>query len=63
MQLELPEIRRLLGGVAHGLEQLAEFEDSICFLGTVIALRDINYTTVEPKCRSQVPFKVMPHLI
>ncbi|MFJ7164030.1 DUF262 domain-containing protein [Streptomyces globosus] len=56
---ELPKIRRLLSDVAHGLDQLAEFEDSICFLGTVIALRDINYTTVEPKYRSQVPSKVM----
>jgi hypothetical protein len=56
---ELPKIRRLLSDIAHGLDQLAEFEDSICFLGTVIALRDINYTTVEPKYRSQVPSKVM----
>lgn len=63
MRLELPEIRRLLGGVAHGLDQLAEFEGSICFLGTVIVLRDINYTIVEPKCRMQVPSKVMSHLI
>ncbi|MGW5266928.1 DUF262 domain-containing protein [Microbispora sp. NPDC004025] len=56
---ELPKIRRLLNDVAHGLDQLAEFEDSICFLGTVIALRDINYTTVEPMYRAQVPSKVM----
>ncbi|WP_406495121.1 hypothetical protein OHB06_32075 [Streptomyces sp. NBC_01604] len=61
MQLELPEIRRFLGGVAHGLDQLAEFEGSICFLGTVIALRDINYTIVEPKCTCRSPSKVMPN--
>ncbi|MFD7013687.1 hypothetical protein [Streptomyces sp. NPDC059928] len=62
-QLDLPEIRHMLGGVANDLERLSEFEDSICFLGTVHALRDINYTTVEPKCRSQAHFKVTPHLI
>ncbi|MBZ3904396.1 hypothetical protein [Streptomyces griseiscabiei] len=59
----MPEIRWLLGGVAHGLERLAEFDYSICFLGAVIMLCDINYITVEPKCRSQVPSKVIPHLI
>ncbi|MGW2501938.1 hypothetical protein ACWCXL_12610 [Streptomyces sp. NPDC001588] len=63
MQLELPEIRHLLGGVAHGLDQPAEFEGSICFLGTVIALRGINYAIVESKCRLQVSSKAMPHLI
>ena len=56
---ELLKIKRLLGDVAHGLDQLAEFEDSICFLGTVIALRDMNYSTVEPMYRAQVPSKVM----
>ncbi|MEU6227519.1 hypothetical protein [Streptomyces sp. NPDC047042] len=59
----MPEIRRLLGGVAHGLERLGEFKDSICLLGAVIALRDINYTTVELKCRSQIPSEMIPHLI
>ncbi|MFI9548716.1 hypothetical protein ACIHAR_33160 [Streptomyces sp. NPDC052016] len=63
MQRELPEITRLLGCVAHALDQLAEFEGSSCFLGTVTALRDINYKIVESKCRLQVPSKAMPHLI
>ncbi|WP_189173925.1 hypothetical protein [Streptomyces lasiicapitis] len=63
MRLELPEIGRLLGGVAPGLDSLPSSRGSICFLGTFIALRDINYTIVEPKCRLQVPFKVTPNLI
>lgn len=56
---ESSKIKRLLSDVAHGLDQLDEFQDSICFLGTVIALRDMNYTTVEPMFRAQVPSKVM----
>ncbi|MER6946545.1 DUF262 domain-containing HNH endonuclease family protein [Nonomuraea sp. NPDC000554] len=56
---ESSKIKRLLSDVAHGLDQLTEFKDSICFLGTVIALRDMEYTTVDPMFRSQVPSKVM----
>ncbi|WP_060906422.1 hypothetical protein [Streptomyces scabiei] len=62
LQPGLPEIGRFLGGVAHGLDQLAESEGSICLLGIGIALCD-NYTIVEPKCRLQVPSEAMPHLI
>ncbi|MEU0443721.1 HNH endonuclease family protein, partial [Streptomyces sp. NPDC006186] len=53
------KVKRLIADVSHGLEQTTEFEDSICFLGTVIALRDLQYTTVEPIDRPMVPPKVM----
>ncbi|GGV54106.1 hypothetical protein GCM10010293_67820 [Streptomyces griseoflavus] len=56
---EPAKVKRLIADVSHGLEQTAEFEDSICFLGTVIALRDLQYTTVEPIDRPMVPPKVM----
>ncbi|MFF2960539.1 MULTISPECIES: DUF262 domain-containing HNH endonuclease family protein [Streptomyces] len=56
---ENAKVKRLIADVAHGLEQITEFEDSICFLGTVIALRDLQYTTVEPIDRPMVPPKVM----
>ncbi|SEC15055.1 HNH endonuclease family protein [Streptomyces sp. 2314.4] len=56
---EAAKVKRLIADVAHGLEQITEFEDSICFLGTVIALRDLQYTTVEPIDRPMVPAKVM----
>jgi Protein of unknown function DUF262 len=56
---ERAKVRRLFEDVSHGLNQLVEFNDSICFLGTVIALRDLEYTTVEPIHRPQVPPKVM----
>src|SRR4051794_26952622 len=56
---ELAKVRRLVDDVAHGLDQMMAMEDSICFLGTVIALRDMNYITVEPVFRQMVPAKVM----
>ncbi|MFI5899824.1 DUF262 domain-containing protein [Streptomyces cyaneofuscatus] len=56
---ESAKVKRLIADVAHGLEQITEFEDSICFLGTIIALRDLQYTTVEPIDRPMVPAKVM----
>ncbi|MEV7288722.1 hypothetical protein AB0O01_29970 [Streptomyces sp. NPDC093252] len=61
MQMELPEIRCILGGVAHGLDRLDEFEGR--FLGTVITICDISYTIVEPKYGLRVPSMTMPHLI
>ncbi|XVV02471.1 GmrSD restriction endonuclease domain-containing protein [Actinosynnema sp. CA-248983] len=56
---DVSKTRRLVDDVAHGLNQLPEMSDSICFLGTVIALRDLEYITVEPIYRPQVPAKVM----
>jgi hypothetical protein len=53
------KVRRLIEDVVHGLSQLKDMADSICFLGTVIALRDLTYVTVEPIHRPQVPAKVM----
>ncbi|AEF41282.1 DUF262 domain-containing protein [Hoyosella subflava] len=51
-------VRRLLDDIGHGADQLRDVPDSITFLGTVIAIRDINYVTVEPVVRSEVPARV-----
>ncbi|MBN7441386.1 DUF262 domain-containing protein [Mycobacteroides abscessus subsp. abscessus] len=56
---EKSKVKRLLDDIGHGLEQLKEIPESICFLGSVIALRDINYVTVDPLVRPQVPRGVM----
>lgn len=52
-------VNRLLSDVVHGLNKILDAEDSICFLGTIISLRDLNYSTVHPLHRAQVPPKVM----
>lgn len=56
---ERAKIERLIADVVHGLDQITRMDDSICFLGTVIALRDLEYSTVEPIHRPSVPPKVM----
>ena len=56
---EQSKVRRLIADVIHGLAQITDLSDSICFLGSVIALRDLHYTTVEPIHRHMVPPKVM----
>jgi hypothetical protein len=56
---EQAKVGRLLGDINHGVQQLRDMDDSICFLGSVIALHDTNNTAVEPIYRSQVPSRVM----
>lgn len=56
---EPQKIARLIDDVVHGLAVTPEMPDSICFLGTVIALRDTDYRTVEPIHREDVQSKVM----
>ena len=56
---EPQKIARLLDDIAHGLMVTTEMPDSICFLGTVIALRDTDYRTVEPIHREDVQSRVM----
>ncbi|MBF6220986.1 DUF262 domain-containing protein [Nocardia abscessus] len=56
---EQSKVNRLLSDIAHGLDLLRDLDDSICFLGTVIALRDLKYETVDPKYREHMPNKVM----
>ncbi|WP_244215640.1 DUF262 domain-containing HNH endonuclease family protein [Kitasatospora purpeofusca] len=53
------KVKRLIADVAHGVEQLTKFQASICFIGSVIALRDLEYTTVDPIHRPMVPPRVM----
>ncbi|MFE2271087.1 DUF262 domain-containing protein [Streptomyces lavendulae] len=56
---EASKVKRLIADVAHGVDQITKFPASICFIGSVIALRDLQYTTVDPIHRPMVPPKVM----
>ncbi|GGS29715.1 DUF262 domain-containing HNH endonuclease family protein [Streptomyces griseoviridis] len=56
---EISKVKRLLSDVAHGLERLSGDKESICFLGTVIALKDTKYSTITPVYRDHVPGRVM----
>ncbi|MFD9592683.1 DUF262 domain-containing protein [Kitasatospora sp. NPDC059973] len=56
---ESNKVKRLIADVAHGVEQITKFPESICFIGSVIALRDLQYSTVDPIHRPMVPAKVM----
>jgi uncharacterized protein with ParB-like and HNH nuclease domain len=53
------KIERLIDDVCHGFNLLLEKEDSITFLGTIIAIHDTTFATISPIARSEVPSKVM----
>ncbi|MEW6647425.1 MAG: DUF262 domain-containing protein [Pseudomonadota bacterium] len=53
------KIARLLEDACHGFSMLIEHEDSITFLGTIIAIHDTQYTTVNPLVKGDVPSRVM----
>jgi Protein of unknown function DUF262/Protein of unknown function (DUF1524) len=53
------KVEKLLDDTLHGLAMLMQTEDSFTFLGTIITIHDINYTTVQPIVRDQVPAKVL----
>ena len=42
------KISRLIEDTCHGFSTLVEREDAITFIGTIIAIHDMNMTTVEP---------------
>lgn len=53
------KVEKLLDDTLHGLCMLTESEDSFTFLGTIITIHDINYLTVQPIVRDEVPAKVL----
>lgn len=53
------KVAKLLEDTLHGYNMLLESKDSFTFLGTVITIHDINFTTVQPIVRPEVPAKVL----
>lgn len=52
-------IKRLFEDSTRGLVQLIEWEQSVTFLGTIIAIHDTSHQTVHPSVQGQLPEKVM----
>ncbi len=52
-------IERLFEDTVHGINLLLKSGDSITFIGTVIAIHDTKYQTVEPIVRDHIPSRVM----
>ena len=53
------DISRLCDDTLNGLRQLRLRGDATSFIGTIIAIHDTEYRTVEPLYRNDVPEKVM----
>lgn len=53
------KITRLFEDACHGFTMLIDHEDSITFLGTIIAIHDTQYLTVNPLVKGDVPSRVM----
>lgn len=53
------KITRLFEDVCHGFTMLLDHEDAITFLGTIIAIHDTQYLTVNPLVKGDVPSRVM----
>lgn len=53
------KVEKLLDDTLHGLCMLTNSADSFTFLGTIITIHDINYLTVQPIVRDEVPAKVL----
>lgn len=53
------KISRLFEDICHGFTMLIDHEDSITFLGTIIAIHDTQYLTVNPLVKGDVPSRVM----
>ena len=52
-------ITRLFDDIAHGITELLGSPNAITFLGTIITIHDVQYTTVDPKVVEQLPARVM----
>lgn len=52
-------VDRLFEDAIHGLNLLLKRDKTISFLGTVIAIHDTRYTTVQPIFRNEMPQRVM----
>lgn len=53
------KVSKLIEDTLHGYSELLDHEDSFTFLGTVITIHDINFTTVQPAVRPDLPGKVL----
>jgi hypothetical protein len=53
------KIERLIEDICHGFSMLISHKDAITFLGTLIAIHDTQYLTVNPLVRGDVPSRVM----
>jgi hypothetical protein len=53
------KITRLFEDICHGFTMLIDHDDSITFLGTIIAIHDTQYLTVNPLVKGDVPSRVM----
>lgn len=53
------KVSKLLEDILHGYFLLLENDESFTFLGTIITIHDINFTTVHPIVREEVPGKVL----
>ncbi len=53
------KIERLVEDISHGFKMLINHEDAITFLGTIIAIHDTQYQTVNPLVKGDVPARVM----
>ncbi|MBP6862209.1 MAG: DUF262 domain-containing protein [Neisseriaceae bacterium] len=53
------KISRLIEDMCHGYTILVKQEDSITFLGTIIAIHDTTYSTINPLVKGEIPSKVM----
>lgn len=53
------KVSRLFEDACHGFTMLIDHEDSITFLGTIIAIHDTQYLTVNPLVKGDVPSRVM----
>lgn len=52
-------VRRLVEDAVHSITHLSERPETINFLGTVIAIHDTDYSTIQPLFRTEVPSRVM----
>lgn len=52
-------VDRLFEDAVHGIHMLHKRDNTISFLGTVIAIHDTKYVTVKPIFKSEMPSKVM----
>lgn len=53
------KVNKLVQDTFHGYIGLSRNDESFTFLGTVITIHDVNYTTVQPVSRPDVPGKVL----
>jgi hypothetical protein len=53
------KVEKLIDDTLHGLKNLGSAADSFTFLGSVITIHDVNYKTVNPVVKTEVPAKVL----